>query len=216
MKKINTVLFDFDGTVMDTNDVVIQSWQHAFKTLEGKERPEAEIVKTFGEPLTITMEKLLPNVPVEQAVAIYRSYQVNNFLDLIKLFPGIEELLILLRKRNYKTGLVTSRLTGTTYEGLAKYNLEPYFDVIVTCDDCTKHKPDPEPILITLEKLKSAPEEAIMLGDSMFDILCAKNAGVKSVLVGWALAVSEEEKTGIDGPDYMIEKAEDLMAIIES
>ena len=78
--------------------------------------------------------------------------------------------------------------------------MERYFDTIVTCDDTDKHKPDPEPVNIALERLGSRPEEAVMIGDSIFDILCAKGAGVKSVLVSWALAVSDEDQTGENAP----------------
>lgn len=215
MKKINTVLFDFDGTIMDTNDVIMQSWQHTFRTVEGKERPEEGIIETFGEPLFITMEKLLPQIPVEEGVSIYREYHYSNFTDLIDVFPGIIDLLKELKSRGYKVGLVTSRLRQTTDIGLQKYEMEQYFDAIVTCDDTDKHKPDPEPIYIALDRLDSKAEESIMIGDSMFDILCAKNAGVKAGLVSWALAFSEEDKIGVNAPDYIIEKAEDLLNILE-
>lgn len=215
MAKINTVLFDFDGTIMNTNNVIIQSWQHTFRTVEGKERPVEEIVRTFGEPLYVTMEKVLPQVTVEEGVAIYRDYHYDNFQDLVQVFPGILELLTKLKERGYKVGLVTSRLWQTTVIGLEKYDMQKYFDAIITHDDTDKHKPDPEPVNIALERLGTKAEEAIMVGDSMFDILCAKNAGVKAALVSWALAVSEEEKTGEDAPDYILEKAEDLFQIIE-
>ena len=214
MAKINTVLFDFDGTIMDTNNVILQSWQHTFRTVEGKERPEADILETFGEPLYITMGKVLPQIPVEEGVSIYRGYHYDNFTDLISLFPGILELLEELKKRKYKIGLVTSRLRHTTEIGLKKYDMEQYFDTIVTCDDTEKFKPDPEPVNIALERLGSNPDEAVMVGDSMFDILCAKNAGVKAALVSWALAVSEEDKVGENAPDYFIDKAEDLLDIL--
>lgn len=215
MTKINTVLFDFDGTIMDTNNVIMQSWQHAFRTVEGKERPEEEILATFGEPLHITMEKVLPQIPVEKGVEIYRSYHYDNFTDLIEVFPGILDLMEKLKKRGYKTGIVTSRLWHTTQIGLQKYDMEQYFDVVITADDTDKHKPDPEPVNIALERLGSKPEEAIMIGDSMFDILCAKNAGVKAALVSWALAVSEEDMNGENAPDYILQKAEDLFEILE-
>lgn len=214
MQKINTILFDFDGTVMDTVDVIVCSWQHTFKTLEGRERPVSDIVKTFGEPLETTMKKFFPGVNTDEAIEIYRGYHRDNFGKRIKLFPGMKRLLASLKEKGYKVGLVTSRLTGTTIEGLEKHGIREYFDAVVTCDECTKHKPDPEPINITLDKLHSAPEESIMLGDTMFDILCAKNAGVKSVLVGWAVAVTEEEKTGENAPDYIIESAEELFEIL--
>ena len=105
-------------------------------------------------------------------------------------------------------------MAPSTMAGLRKFGLEDDFDAIVTADDTTKHKPDPEPVLITLEKLGAKPEEALMIGDSMFDIKCAHNAGVKAVLVGWAEAVSEEDLNGPDRPEYFIEKAEDLFEIV--
>lgn len=214
MSKIDTVLFDFDGTVMNTNDVIINSWQHTFRTLENREEDEAKIIATFGEPLQVTMEKLFPNVPVEESIQVYRSYHYDNFGELISLFPGMKELIAELKKRGYKLGMVTSRLRRTTEQGMEKYGIMEYFDTVVTADDTDKHKPDPEPINIALEKLGSVPEKSIMLGDTMFDILCAKNAGVKSVLVSWAMAVTEEDKNGPNRPDYIIDKAEDLLGLI--
>lgn len=214
MNKIDTVLFDFDGTVMNTNDVIINSWQHTFKTLENREEDVETIVKTFGEPLAVTMEKFFPDVPVDQSINIYRSYHYDNFGELISLFPGMKELLAELKRRGYKIGMVTSRLRRTTEEGLEKYGVIDYFDTVITADDTDKHKPDPAPIHIALKNLDSVPEKSIMLGDTMFDILCAKNAGVKSVLVSWAMAVTEEEKNGPDKPDYIIDQAEDLLALL--
>jgi pyrophosphatase PpaX len=211
---INTILFDFDGTVMDTNRVIINSWQHTFRTLTGAERPVADIVATFGEILHDTAARFFPDVPVEKIVEIYRSYHRDNFGPMISVFPGVRELLAALKERGFTLAIVTSRLSSTTMEGLEKYELTGYFDLIVTCEDCRKFKPDPEPVRITLEKLGKRPEEALMVGDTRNDILCARGAGVKSVLVGWAIAVPECERSGADGPDYCIEKAGDLLDIL--
>lgn len=215
MGKINTVLFDFDGTIMDTNHVIMKSWQHTFLTVEGKERPEEEILATFGEPLYLTMEKLLPRIPVEEGAEIYRSFHYDHFTDLIEIFPGILELLEEVKKRGYKTGVVTSRMAHTTEIGLKKYDMERFFDVVITCEDTEKFKPDPEPVNLAMRRLESAPEETIMVGDSIFDILSARGAGAKSALVSWAIAISEEDKSGDNAPDYILEKAEDLLDILE-
>ncbi|MDO4552664.1 MAG: HAD-IA family hydrolase [Bacillota bacterium] len=215
MGKITTVLFDFDGTIMDTNGVIIDSWQHTFRTLTGKEGREEDIIRTFGEPLSYTMEKTFPDIPVEEAIGVYRSYHWDNFGERITVFPGIVELLEQLKVRGYSLGLVTSRLKGTTMEGLEKYRLEHFFDAMVTCDDTDRHKPDPEPILIALERLGSAPEESVMVGDTRFDVLCARNAGVASVLVAWQMAMSQEEISGPLGPDHYIETPEELLTILE-
>ena len=94
MNKIDTVLFDFDGTIMDTNNVILMSWQHTFRTLENREEDEKKLTATFGEPLERTLERFFPNVPVEESIEVYRSYQRTNFRDLITLFPGMKELVI--------------------------------------------------------------------------------------------------------------------------
>ena len=214
MAKINTILFDFDGTIMDTYEVIISSWQHTFRTFEGKERPESEIIPTLGEPLELTVARLFPNFNLAEVLEVYRDYHIKNFKTNINLFPGMKGLLARLKEKGYKLGLVTSRLPVTTAQGLEKYELSEYFDAIVTVTDTKKHKPDPEPINLALEKLGSTPGESIMVGDTKPDILCAKNAGVKSVLVGWAIAFPKEERAGEYAPDYVIESAEDLFDIL--
>ena len=214
MRKVDTVLFDFDGTVMDTTEVIVNSWQHTFKTLEGKERPLEEIYPTFGEPLPTTMARFFPDHPVEESIKIYRSYHYDNFGDLIRVFPGMQELLADLQGDGYTLALVTSRLLGTTMQGLNAYDLNQYFDTVLTCEDTDKHKPDPAPINITLERLGKKPENSIMIGDTMFDMLCAKNAQVKSVLVDWSVAVGEDDRNGENGPDYIIKDPMEIKDIL--
>ena len=213
---IDTVLFDFDGTVMDTNEVILKSWQHTFRTLENREEKQEILVSTFGEPLETTMKKFFPDVPVDEAVEIYRSYHYDNFGELIRLFPGMKELLAKVKAGGCKTGLVTSRLFKTTMQGLEHYEIKDYFDAIVTAEDTDRHKPDPQPINVALQKLGSAPETSIMLGDTGFDLMCAKNAGVRSVLVAWSLALdrSAAEDMGDAAPDYVITEPEELLEII--
>ena len=206
MSNIDTVLFDFDGTVMNTNDVIMMSWQHTFRTLEGREEDPEVLLKTFGEPLETTMKKFFPNVPTDEAIEVYRSFHRDNFGEFISLFPGMKELIQEVKTRGYKVGLVTSRLLNTTMQGLEKYGIKQYFDAIITADDTTKHKPDPEPVNIVL----------IMLGDTLFDLLCARNAKVTSVLVSWSLALGgkTKEELGDAAPDYIIDRPEELLEII--
>ena len=197
---IDTVLFDFDGTIMDTNQVIIDSWQETFRTLEGREQDRDVLLKTFGEPLETTMRGFFPHVPLEEALSIYRGYQRDNFLTSIELFPGISELLDELSQRQVKMALVTSRLRHTTEQALDRFDLNKYFGYVVTADDVTKHKPDPQSINIALEKIGSSPEHSLMVGDTLFDIQCAKNAGCRSVFVSWSVSLAEKLEEGF-GPD---------------
>ena len=221
MDKINTVVFDFDGTIADTNQIIIDSWQAAFRARTGKEGDVNYILSTFGEPLYYSMEKAFPEFDLEETVQIYRDYQKTIFKDEIKAFPGMVDLIKELKAKGYKIGIATSRLREPTYEGLEVMGLTDYVDAVVTVEETTKHKPDPEPALICLEKLGSKPEESIMIGDSAFDMGCGKNAGMETVMVSWSATASsgvesvakesvDSSEHNIFEPDFVIDRAEDF------
>ncbi|MCQ2551147.1 MAG: HAD-IA family hydrolase [Clostridia bacterium] len=212
---INTVIYDFDGTIMNTNDVVAESWKHTYRTIYGQEMPAEEIRKTFGEPIMTSMKRVFPHMDPDEAVKIYREFQEAHKAELVKLFPGMDALMKKVTELGYKTAIVTSRFRNSLVDYLSTFGLLDYAQVLVTCDDTKVHKPNPEPILIALEKLGSKAEESIMIGDSMFDILCAKNAGCPSALVSWAVAVTEEDIQGENAPEYFMEKPEDLLEILK-
>ena len=215
---IDTILFDFDGTVMDTNDVIIQSWQHTFRTLRGEEASTEEILATFGETLDFSMENFFPEVSLDVSLPIYRGYQRDNFLSSIHLVPGIRELLDGLMERGYDMSLVTSRLRYTTDQALEEFDLGKYFKHVITADDVTRPKPDPQAVDMALEAMGSGREKALMIGDTIHDILCARNAGVVSVLVDWSITLGgsniddfEEDQR----PDYIIRSPGELMDLLE-
>ena len=222
--KFTTVVFDFDGTIADTNQLIIGSWQAVFRARRGVEGEISDILATFGEPLYYTMEKLFPEFDVEESVDIYRSYQKEIFVDQIEIFPGMKELVLELKERGYKVGIATSRLRASTLLGLNKFGLEDKIDALVTVEDTAKHKPDPEPALICLEKLGSTADESIMVGDSAYDMGCGKNAGMTTVLVGWSevaksgvvSTAKENASADIFTPDYIIENAEDIWEILNN
>ena len=214
---IDTVLFDFDGTIMDTNDVIIGSWQHVYKTLRGEEGDLTYILSTFGEPLEYSMETSFPEVSKEESVKIYRDWQKDHFLDMIHLFPGVEEMLAEVKARGYRTGIATSRLSESLHRALSHFDLYKYFDAIVAVEDIEEAKPAPDTIYKVLDKLNAHPENAIMMGDSRLDILCARNAGVPSVLVGWSATLAGKTKEDFasgEAPDFIIQKPEELLEII--
>ena len=213
---INTILWDFDGTLLNTNDVILESWQHTYEHYYGKRMPVEHITKCFGEPLLVTMAREFPDVPPRDSAEVYREYQKDIAYTWAKSIPGVFELVEYLKNKGYKQCIVTSRTTESTLRYLDLFDKKDLFDGMVTCDDTEKHKPEPEPILLGLEKMKSAKDEALMIGDGVFDVKCANNAGVKSVLVGWR--ITDTDNTVIEDAvhDYETETPEDLKKLIES
>ena len=206
---IKAVLIDFDGTLANTNGIVIRSFQHTYRTFQGREEDEAVIKQTFGEPLRTTMIRVFGAEYEDEAVEVYRSFQMNRFEAAIEPCPGMDELVKQLKAKGYQLALVTSRVRESAVRGLRKFGLDGYFDVITTVDELMKHKPDPECINVTLEKLGTPAEEAVMLGDTRFDILCAQNAGIPSVLVDWSV-MPEEERRQVRA-DFLAKTPEEIL-----
>ena len=212
---INTVLFDFEGTLVNTNDVIIASWQHTYMYYLGREESLEKITACFGEPLLLTMEREFPEVDPRESAEVYRNFQKENADELVKIFPGIKELLESLKTDGCRMGVVTSRTRESAQRYMDMFGIGDYFEEMVSCDDTDIHKPNPEPILLCLKKMGITAEEALMVGDSPFDIKCANNAGVKSVLVGWR--ITGDGQTLIDDAreDFTISEPSELVGVLK-
>lgn len=215
MKK-RYVIFDFDGTLVDTNEMIIESWQGTFMHYLGHRMDEDDIVRTFGEVLIDTIRRLIPGADAVEARDFYRDYQEQHCLGMMRVFDGIPELLSALRSRGYKLGIATSRTAESYRKLMDELGLAAYIDEEVTARDVSTHKPHPEAALRILEKLGAKPEEAIFVGDTKYDIGCANAAGIDSVLVGWSHKVDMEqlEREGF-APDYIAERPEDLLLLLQ-
>lgn len=210
---VKAVMFDFDGTLANTNPLIIKCFQHTYRVLKNEYISPEDIEKYFGEPLGTSMAWRFGENKREEAMDIYRSFHAGRFDKLIEPFPGMDGAVKDLKKAGFLTALVTSRLKETTITGVEGFGLLEWFDCITTVDKLTKHKPDPEAILVTLEDLGVGPEEAVMIGDSKYDILCAKNAGCRSILVDWSVT-GPEERAELS-PDFVAKDAKHLLEIIK-
>ena len=215
MSKIKAVLFDFDGTIMDTNEIILESWRHTFKTVLGRECRDEEVVGTFGEVLGDSMKMIFPDRDVDEMISIYRSYQHQFYEKEILLCPGIHELILKLKALGYLTAIVTSRIENSTRIGLSKFGLDDKFEAFVSCDDITNFKPDPESCLVALRKLGIKADEAIYVGDSKYDIQCAHRAGVKAVLVNWTICLPKDQRVGENKADFEIDDPMELIDILD-
>ncbi len=211
---IKAVLFDFDGTIVDTNELILNSWRHLYKTVLGRECRDEEVTVSFGEALWDSVRDRFPGYNTDELVDIYRKYNRQIFLEQVKIYPGMKELLVELKRRGIKTAVVTSRGITTSTMGIEKYGLADYLDVIITCEDTDAHKPDPLPCQIAMDRLSVKPDECIMIGDSRLDIQCAHNAGVKGVLVNWTICCPEKMRVENSKPDYIIDKAEEILDLL--
>lgn len=214
MKKFKAVLFDFDGTIADTNEIILKSWRYIYKEYRGRECRDEEVVGSFGEVLIDTLREHFPDKDEYEILEKFRTYQKSFFEEEVILFDGMKELIAELNKRGYMTAIVTSRTKPQTMVGLKKFGMISMFDAFVSCEDTDAHKPDPAPVQIALEKLGIKPTDAIMVGDSKNDIQCAHNAGVQAVLVDWTVCLPERERFGANRAEYTIYKPSELLDII--
>jgi pyrophosphatase PpaX len=210
--KINTVLFDLDGTLIDTNELIISSFLHTFEHYYPNQYKREDVLPFLGPTLRETFETLDAS-KVDDMIATYRTYNLAHHDTLVTEFPTVLETVKVLKETGYKVGIVTTKLSDVVMKGLKLTKLDSYFDVIVALDHVKKAKPDPEPIIKALEQLSSKPEEAIMVGDNYHDILAGKNAGTQTAGVAWT--IKGRDYLEQFNPDYILEEMADLLEILE-
>ena len=203
--KTDTVLFDFDGTLIGTDRVILESFRYTLKRYGVENVSDEKLLADFGGLLVDIMGKYKReyglNAPLDELVACYRDYHHGIFEKGIECFDGIPELLHKLRADGYKLAVLTSRKRRTTDIGIAKFHLSRYFDAVQTADDCPYAKPDRRAAEVLLEKIGSSPSRAVIIGDSAYDIGCGKNCGMPAVFAAWGRTAPE----GAYGADFIAE-----------
>ncbi len=210
---LRAALFDFDGTLVDTTELIYQSMRHAAGEVLGREDlPREVLLANVGQPLPRQMELL----DAERAEALLESYRLHNnehHDSLIGEFPGVEGSLARLRSGGVKIAVVTSKRLPSVEMALKRFpGLGEVVDRFVTMEDTEEHKPHPDPLLKGLELLGVPKEEAAYVGDSPFDVAAAKAAGVKSVAVSWG-AFSEDTLRSAE-PDHLVPDVDSAVDVL--
>jgi pyrophosphatase PpaX len=201
---LRAALFDFDGTLVDTTEMIYQGMHHAASAvLDRDDIPRETLLANVGQPLPRQME-LIDAEKAELLLEAYRSHHEENHDALIQEFPGIEKSLSRLRSAGITVAVVTSKRRVSVEMALKNFpDLRNVVDRFVTLEDTREHKPHPEPLLRTLELLGDVPkQEAAYVGDSPFDVEAARAAGLPSVAVSWG-AFSEDRLREAE-PDHLV------------
>lgn len=209
--KRDTILFDLDGTLINTNELIIASFLFTLDKYFPEQYNREHILPLMGMPLVETMEQF-DKERVQDLVQTYREHNIAHHDELVTEFKGVFETVEELYKKGYKLGIVTTKMRNTVEMGLRLVGLDKFFQTVVTLDDVEKAKPDPEPIQKALALLQSTPERAIMVGDSKYDILAGQNAGTKTAGVAWTIRGNDYLQQF--NPDYMLNEMTDLLDVL--
>jgi pyrophosphatase PpaX len=213
---LKAALFDFDGTLVDTTEMIYQGMRHAASTVLGREDiPRKTLLANVGQPLPRQME-LIDAEKAELLLDAYRHHHEENHDALIEEFPQVAQALSRLRSAGIRVAVVTSKRRVSVEMALNNFpDLRDVVDRFVTMEDTNEHKPHPEPLWRGLELVGGVPkEEAAYVGDSPFDVEAAKAAGLTSVAVSWG-AFSEDRLREAE-PDHLVPDIESAVAVLLS
>lgn len=210
--KIDTILFDLDGTLIDTNPIIIASFIYTFKKHTGKTYSMDEVLPFIGPPLIDSM-RAVDAEQAEDMMATYIEHNISNHEKYVKAYPTVLETVKKLHEKEFNLGIVTTKITDTAKLGLKITGLDAYFDTVIGLTEVENPKPHPEPIFKALDELGQKPETSLMIGDNYHDIEAGKNAGTKTAGVAWSIKGGETLEAL--NPDYMLDKLIDLLEILE-
>lgn len=209
-QKYTTFLFDLDGTLIESNTVILLSMRATLEAYGYYGMSDEEISHAFiGSPLEVTFPKYFKPEEVESAIAYYRKHNAEHHDEYVTIFPYVKEVLHELKERGAKLAIVTSKRHEIARRGTKLLDIDMYFDAFVAVDHIQNPKPHQEPIEQALQYLNVSKEEACMIGDNSHDIDAAKNAEITSVGVAWSH--KGVEYIQMCQPDFIIHDIRDLL-----
>lgn len=213
--KPRTIVFDLDGTLIDSLGLILASYRHTMETHLGREMADDLWVRGMGTPLAVQMLEFASDAAEASAmVETYTRHNLANHDRLVVPYPGVLEAVSELRSRGMTLAVATSKRAEATMLGLARCGLpESWFAGIVTADDVTRPKPDPQPVRMALELAgEKDPARAVYVGDSVHDMRSGRAAGVVTAAVLWG--PNSRETLAVTEPDVWVETPAELPAAL--
>jgi pyrophosphatase PpaX len=210
--RYHTVLFDLDGTLIDSGAAILASFHHATETVLGRRFADDVVMASVGgHGIRRQMAAFDPD-RVDELVDAYRAHNLDRYRQ-IRLFPGIDAVLERLRDDGRKLGVVTVKSRVTVELTFQLLPLGSFFKTIVTGDDVEHHKPEPDALLLALERLGTEAGSAAYVGDSPFDIEAAKAAGMGAIAVTWG-GIHGRDRLEPEEPDALVDRPGELLGVL--
>ncbi len=208
MKKLSCIIFDIDGTLTQTNELIFSSINHISEKYTGKIHTPSEITAMFGPPEDIAIERLVGKDFAEIALTDFLNFYTENHAKLARLYPEMTEILDFLKEKRIILAVFTGKGKHTTLITLEKFGIKKYFDLIVTGNDVVNHKPSSEGIKKILDFYHVHPDETLMVGDAVADVTAAHEAGIPIAAVVWD-SYGKEKVIKMD-VDYLFDNVNSL------
>lgn len=201
--EIQGVLFDLDGTLIDTHDLILASFRHATREVLGRVIPDDVLMQKVGQPLVVQMWDFADDDAThERLVRTYREHNEAAHDREVRAFPQVAETLQQLHEAGYPMGVVTSKRHALAVRALDILGLAPHLKFVVGSDDCPSHKPDPDPVEMGCDMLGLRPETCLYVGDSPFDMQAGNAAGCMTAAAVWGMF--PEGELAAESPDFTI------------
>ncbi len=208
------LLFDLDGTLVDTVPLILASARHAFAEHPGRRPTDADWIAGIGKPLRVQIEEIAGGpAPVEGLVARYREFFWAHHDEMTKPFPGAGGLLAALRAGGHPVGVVTAKWVEPAWRSLRHAGLADFVQAVVGADSLPEHKPDPAPVRMLLGQLGRGPGEALLVGDSPHDVAAGNAAGVATAAALWG--ASSKEVLAAARPRFLLSSLAEVRTLVE-
>src|ERR1019366_93274 len=212
---LRAVLFDLDGTLLDSIGLIVDAMHHAFEGFDGTVPADSSWMAGIGTPLYKQLALYARSAEeLDMLRERPRAYQFIHHDDVIREYPGTSAVLENLHARGLVMGIVTSKGDELARRGLELTGLAKFLPGVVSADSVTKHKPEPEPVLLALEQLGVGADEALMMGDSPHDISSGNAAGVRTIGALWGPFTREQ--IAVAHPAYWLSNIRELPSLLEA
>lgn len=209
-RAIEVVLFDLDGTLIDTIELILSSMRHATAEVLGEALPDDILLHNVGVPLRVQMEEFAPGRE-DELLCVYREHNASVHDQLVCEYPGTEAALRAIIAQGYRLGVVTSKSVPVAQRGLDRFGLGELFETLVGYEDTDIHKPEPTPLLLAAERMGVEISRCCYVGDSPHDMNAGKAAGAVTVAALWG---PFRERVAQTDPDFTIEHLSQLTEVL--